>query len=84
MKSEEIKIHKIVADEGYIFVSKERKEEFGLSIPEFYGKQVFLATEASTEDFEEMLESEALALQAKYHELAEEQFFKDEGEHNDY
>ena len=73
MKTEEVKIRKIVADDGMIFVSKKKVEEYGLTLPEsFFGKEVYLGIDASADDFDEMLETEANVLREQRDHLAGE------------
>lgn len=73
MKTEEVKIRKIVADDGMIFVSKNKIEEYGLTLPEsFFGKEIYLGIDASAEDFEEMPEHAANVLREQRAQLAGE------------
>lgn len=73
MKTEQLIIQKIIAEDGYVFVSKDKVEEYGLLLPrEVCGKEVYLGVQASADSFEEMLESELKELKQKYLQLKEE------------
>lgn len=55
MKTTEINIRKIVADEGKILVSKKTIEiSDELAFPEAYGTEIYLGISANSTDFEEV------------------------------
>lgn len=74
MKTTEISIRKLVAEEGKILVSKKTIEiSEDLTFPESYGTEIYLGVSASSEDFEEVDLEHFETLQSKVEEYRRSQ-----------
>lgn len=70
METKNIKIRKVIAEEGKLIVSKARviNEETNVELPEVYTKELFLGAEANLDDFEEVDEAEINVLVEQHKE----------------